>query len=73
MKTGLEVSWDPTRPSDEARELETALRHQIVGQDPAVEKVAEIHQMFLAGLNPAGRAGWEPAVPGGRPARTRLA
>ena len=36
-------------------EFETTLRRKIVGQDPAVEKVAEIYQMFLAGLNPPGR------------------
>ena len=55
MKIGLNATLDPTRRSDDAREFETALRHQIVGQDPAVEKVAEIYQTFLAGLNPAGR------------------
>lgn len=32
-----------------------ALRRKIVGQDPAVEKVVEIYQMFLAGLNAPGR------------------
>jgi len=31
------------------------LRRRIVGQDQAVEKVAEIYQMFLAGLNAPGR------------------
>jgi len=55
MKTGLNAVLDPTRHSNEAREFETALRRKIVGQDPAVEKVAEIYQMFLAGLNPPGR------------------
>src|SRR5271167_3305209 len=55
MKIGLNATLDPTRRSDDAREFETALRLKIVGQDPAVEKVAEIYQTFLAGLNPAGR------------------
>jgi ATP-dependent Clp protease ATP-binding subunit ClpA len=55
MKTGLNAVLDPTRHSNEALEFETTLRRKIVGQDPAVEKVAEIYQMFLAGLNPPGR------------------
>jgi len=55
MKTGLNTALDPTRRSNEAFEFESALRRKIVGQDAAVEKVAEIYQMFLAGLNPPGR------------------
>src|ERR1035438_2138307 len=55
MKTGLNATLDPTLRSSDALEFETSLRHRIVGQDPAVEKVAEIYQMFLAGLNPPGR------------------
>ncbi len=55
MKTGLNAVLDPTLHSSEALEFETALRRKIVGQEPAVEKVAEIYQMFLAGLNPPGR------------------
>ena len=55
MKTGLKATLDPTQRSYDAREFETALRRKIVGQDQAVEKVVEIYQMFLAGLNPPGR------------------
>ena len=55
MKTGLNATLDPTRRSNDAQDFETALRRKIVGQDAAVEKVAEIYQMFLAGLNPPGR------------------
>jgi ATP-dependent Clp protease ATP-binding subunit ClpA len=55
MKTGLNATLDPSRRSNAAQEFETALRRKIVGQDAAVEKVAEIYQMFLAGLNPPGR------------------
>src|SRR5438105_3765787 len=55
MKTGLNTALDPSRRSNDATEFETALRRRIVGQDAAVEKVAEIYQMFLAGLNPPGR------------------
>ena len=46
---------DPTRHSSDALDFETALRRKIVGQDDAIEKVAEIYQMFLAGLNPPNR------------------
>jgi ATP-dependent Clp protease ATP-binding subunit ClpA len=55
MKTGLNATLDPTRRSNAAQDFETALRRKIVGQDPAIEKVAEIYQMFLAGLHPPGR------------------
>jgi ATP-dependent Clp protease ATP-binding subunit ClpB len=46
---------DPSKRSDQAKEFEAALRRKIVGQDPAIDKVVEIYQMFLAGLNPPGR------------------
>jgi ATP-dependent Clp protease ATP-binding subunit ClpA len=46
---------DPKRRSNHAKEFQEALRNRVVGQDPALEKVAEIYQMFLAGLNPPGR------------------
>ena len=50
MRTGFNTALDPTRRSSDAQDFETALRRKIVGQDPAVEKVVEIYQMFLAGL-----------------------
>lgn len=55
MKTGAKTQLDPTRRSDQAKEFDASLRRRIVGQDAAVEKVVEIYQMFLAGLNPPGR------------------
>ncbi|HEX4424832.1 MAG TPA: AAA family ATPase [Terriglobales bacterium] len=55
MKTVASTVLDPTLRSNDAKEFENALRRKIVGQDAAVEKVAEIYQMFLAGLNPPGR------------------
>src|ERR1700683_3990034 len=55
MRTNLATVLDPSRRSSDAGEFETALRRRIVGQDPAVEKVVEIYQMFLAGLNAPGR------------------
>src|SRR5437899_481461 len=55
MRTGFNTALDPTRRSSDAQDFETAIRRKIVGQDPAVEKVVEIYQMFLAGLNAPGR------------------
>src|SRR5213078_292476 len=55
MKTITSTVLDPPRRSSDARDFETGLRRKIVGQDAAVEKVAEIYQMFLAGLNAPGR------------------
>jgi len=55
MKTVFSSVLDPTRRSTDARDFEGALRRKIVGQEVAVEKVVEIYQMFLAGLNPPGR------------------
>ncbi len=55
MKNVLNTTLDPSRRSNDAKDFESALRRKIVGQDAAVEKVVEIYQMFLAGLNPPGR------------------
>jgi ATP-dependent Clp protease ATP-binding subunit ClpB len=55
MKTVLNAVLDPTRRSSDAKDFEGALRRKIVGQDQAIEKVVEIYQMFLAGLNPPSR------------------
>ena len=55
MKSGLNATLDPTLRSSDALGFETALRRKIVGQEAAVEKVAELYQMFLAGLNAPGR------------------
>jgi ATP-dependent Clp protease ATP-binding subunit ClpB len=55
MRTNLATVLDPSRRSNDARDFEAALRRKIVGQEQAVEKVTEIYQMFLAGLNPPSR------------------
>ena len=55
MKTGLNTALDPNRRSTDAQDFEASLRRKVVGQDAAIEKVVEIYQMFLAGLNPPGR------------------
>jgi ATP-dependent Clp protease ATP-binding subunit ClpA len=55
MRTNLATVLDPNRRSSDAGEFEATLRRKIVGQDQAIDKVAEIYQMFLAGLNAPGR------------------
>jgi ATP-dependent Clp protease ATP-binding subunit ClpB len=55
MKTALNTKLDPNARSNDAADFEKALRKRIVGQDAAIEKVVEIYQMFLAGLNAPGR------------------
>ena len=53
--TGTGLKLDPTKRSGDASDFERAMRKRIVGQDPAIDKVVEIYQMFLAGLNAPGR------------------
>jgi len=56
MGTGVKAAkLDPKKKSNDAVEFEKALQRKIVGQEAAVEKMVEIYQMFLAGLNPPGR------------------
>jgi len=55
MKAGTGFKLDPSKRSNDARDFEAALRRKIVGQDSAIEKVTEIYQMFLAGLNAPNR------------------
>jgi ATP-dependent Clp protease ATP-binding subunit ClpB len=55
MKTCVNTALDPTLRSSDALNFEISLRRKIVGQDSAIEKVAEIYQMFLAGLNAPNR------------------
>ena len=46
---------DPHRKGNDAAELEKALHRRIVGQDEAINKIVEVYQMFLAGMNAPGR------------------
>src|ERR1700759_180041 len=55
MRTNLATVLDPNRRRHDAGEFAEPLRRRIVGQDAALEKVVEIYQMFLAGLNAPGR------------------
>lgn len=54
VKTGAK-QLDPTKRSDKALEFSAAMKRRVVGQDTSIEKITEIYQMFLAGLNPPGR------------------
>jgi ATP-dependent Clp protease ATP-binding subunit ClpB len=55
MRTNLATVLDPNRRSNDARDFEGSLRRKVVGQDQALEKVSEIYQMFMAGMNAPGR------------------
>src|ERR1700739_713208 len=55
MKTGLNTALDPTRRGSEAEDFERNLRRRIVGQEDGIQKMTELYQMFLAGLNAPGR------------------
>jgi ATP-dependent Clp protease ATP-binding subunit ClpB len=46
---------DVTRHGDATREFEAFLRGKIVGQEPAIEAVTELYQMFLVGMAPPDR------------------
>ncbi len=46
---------DTSRRSPESQEFEAALRQKIIGQEEAIRAVAELFQVFRAGLNPPGR------------------
>jgi ATP-dependent Clp protease ATP-binding subunit ClpB len=49
------IVLDPKRRNADATTFADSLRRNIVGQEEAVEEVAQIYQTFLAGLNPPGR------------------
>src|SRR5258708_4887061 len=46
---------DPRQKSSLARAFEDDLRSRIIGQEAALEKVASLYQVYLAGLHPPGR------------------
>ncbi len=46
---------DPSRHSFESQEFESAIRRRIVGQDDGVRAVADMYQVFRAGMCSAGR------------------
>lgn len=52
---GAAVRLDPLRQGEEAREFEGRLREKIVGQDEAVQAVADLYRVFCAGLQARGR------------------
>src|SRR5260370_2341470 len=55
MRNNRATALDPMLRSKDATEFANALHRKIVGQEQAVENVAEIYQMFMVGLNPPGR------------------
>ncbi len=55
MATATKAVLDPKLKSNLAQEFEAALRGKVVGQEAALDKVASLYQVYLAGLNPPGR------------------
>ncbi len=48
-------SLDPSRHGQVSADFESFLRSRIVGQDPAIDAIVDMYQMFLVGLNPPDR------------------
>jgi ATP-dependent Clp protease ATP-binding subunit ClpA len=55
MATATKAVLDPKLKSNLAEEFESALRGKVVGQEAALDKMASLYQVYLAGLNPPGR------------------
>src|SRR5262245_39390487 len=55
MKTQTAAVLDPMSRSQHAEEFESALRSKIVGQEDGVRALADLYQVFCAGLNPKDR------------------
>ncbi len=49
------VPLDPNLRSEAAENFQLNLHRRVIGQDEALDAVAETYQMFLAGLNPPNR------------------
>src|SRR6266853_1936046 len=45
---------DPTKTGRQAEDLETQLRHLIVGQEEAIHQIVRAYQTHVAGLSPVG-------------------
>ena len=46
---------DPTKTGTQAQDLESRLRHLVIGQDDAIHQIVKTYQTHLAGLSPVGR------------------
>src|SRR5437899_4818876 len=46
---------DPTKTGRQADDLESELRHLVVGQEEAIRQIVRAYQAHLAGLSPVGR------------------
>jgi hypothetical protein len=64
MSTIHRVELDSTLRCPDAVDFERRLRERIVGQDEAIERVTWMVQTFMAGFNPPGCPGRNPAVSG---------
>lgn len=55
MSTTTKSNLDPSKKSMAAERFEQQLYERIIGQDRAVERIARLYQIFLAGLFPPNR------------------
>src|SRR6202051_4985952 len=53
-ETGLAL-LDATVTGTKAKDLETQLRHLVIGQEEAIHEIVRTYQTYLAGLSPEGR------------------
>src|ERR1700692_4067921 len=53
-QTGLAL-LDATVTGTKAKDLETQLRHLVIGQEEAIHEIVRSYQTYLAGLSPEGR------------------
>jgi len=55
MRPAVKQQLDPSIRSDDTRAFDQALRAKIVGQEEGVQALADLYQVFRAGLNSPGR------------------
>ena len=51
----MNIILDPMQTGSEAKSFEAGLRALVVGQDEAIEQIANVYQTYLTGLIPPGR------------------
>src|ERR1035437_992056 len=49
------VKLDPSRHSYESQAFESSMRRRIVGQEEGIRAVADLYQVYCAGMSPTGR------------------
>src|SRR5580765_2089445 len=55
MKAAVRHQLDPTIRSNDTQEFQAALRSKVVGQEEGVHALADLYQVFCAGMSSSGR------------------